>query len=587
MLDDPLIDSVSSIDASRSVDRRSRLLLVCADRATSQTLRVLKDVEELRIIIASEPAAAISMLTREEIDVVLLESINRGSTLEELCTAIRSGQKARGIGILTVVDGMDPAAIRGAFAAGSTDVVTRPLRPAALVERIRHLGNRDLVTAATEPLSVIDPLTALPDRNAFRRLLEQRIGERAPTQPLAIILLDIDRFKKINDSLGHDFGDQVLAEFALRLATSLGGQTEGRALGRYGGDEFVVMLGDLGRVGDVAQAARKILRVLAEPLVVGEREIFITASVGAAVAPADGETAEPLLRNAETAMYAAKRAGRDTFRFYTEPMNASVVRKFDLENTLRRALERNELSVLYQPIVQAKRQTLVGFEALLRWHREGHEPSQPEEFVPMAEETGLIVEIGEWVMRKACIQGQIWNQQAISPVRVTVNISHRQLRSRGFVNSVARILDETGLDARLLELEITESSVVRNERETLTALHQLKVQGIRLAVDDFGTGHSAMSYLKKFPLNTLKIDQSFTRGITTDADDAAIITATINMAHGLNMTVVAEGVELEEQLYFLSQHQCDEVQGFLFSHPLDVEEATRRLQTPTWGPAST
>ncbi len=286
-------------------------------------------------------------------------------------------------------------------------------------------------------------------------------------------------------------------------------------------------------------------------------------------------------------MYAAKKAGRDTFRFYTDPMSASVVRKFDLENKLRRALERDELEVVYQPIVQARRQTLVGFEALLRWRRHGEQPSQPDEFIPMAEETGLIVDIGEWVMREACLQGQAWNRTAISPVRVTVNISHRQLRSRGFVNSVSRILDDTGLDARLLELEITESSVVRNERETLTALHQLKVQGIRLAVDDFGTGHSALSYLKKFPLNTLKIDQSFTRGITTDADDAAIITATINMAHGLNMTVVAEGVELEEQLYFLSQHQCDEVQGFLFSLPLDAVEAGRRLQIPTWGPAST
>jgi EAL domain-containing protein (putative c-di-GMP-specific phosphodiesterase class I) len=367
---------------------------------------------------------------------------------------------------------------------------------------------------------------------------------------------------------------------------SIGSPTPGRALGRYGGDEFVIMLGDLSRVGDVAQVARRILRALAEPLVVESREIFITASVGAAVAPADGDSAEILLRNAETAMYAAKKAGRDTFRFYTDPMSSSVVRKFDLENTLRRALERDQLDVLYQPIIQARRQTLVGFEALLRWQRPGETASPPEEFIPMAEETGLIVEIGEWVMRQACKQGHEWNLKAPSPIRVTVNISHRQLRSRGFVSSVARILDETGLDARLLELEITESSVVRNERETLTALHQLKVQGIRLAVDEFGTGHSALSYLKKFPLNTLKIDQSFTRGITTDADDAAIITATINMAHGLNMTVVAEGVELEEQLYFLSQNKCDEVQGFLFAPPLEAAEAARRLQTHTWGPAS-
>lgn len=564
--------------------QRSRLLLVCAKQRSSQALPILQDLHELEIVIASERSAVTSMLQAGEIDVVLLESLGDGTHTASLCRDLRAELSFRDVAILTLVDSASTGAVKLALASGTSDVVALPLEPALLAHRVRQLARES--SASPPRPSRIDALTGLPDRYELRRRLADRIAAGVAS-PIAVILLDIDRFKKINDSLGHDFGDLVLEEFARRLAASLGGLTSGRALARYGGDEFVVMLGDLGRVGDVAQAARRILKALAQPLVVQGHEIFITASVGAAVAPADGETAELLLRNAETAMYAAKRAGRDTFRFYTDPMSASVVRKFDLENKLRRALERDELEVVYQPIVQAKRQTLVGFEALLRWRRHGQQPSQPEEFIPMAEETGLIVEIGEWVLREACLQGQAWNRTAISPVRVTVNVSHRQLRSRGFVSSVARILDDTGLDARLLELEITESSVVRNERETLTALHQLKVQGIRLAVDDFGTGHSALSYLKKFPLNTLKIDQSFTRGITTDADDAAIITATITMAHGLNMTVVAEGVELEEQLYFLSQHQCDEVQGFLFSLPLDAAEAGRRLQIPTWGPAST
>ena len=555
-----------------------RLLLVCADRGASETLPALEQQASLQIVIAAEPSAVISMLGGDRIDVVLIESVSTGSTLD-LCRTIRVDPRFDGIRILTVV-GPGPEATEAALGAGSSDILTRPCRPELVARRVRSL----LTLPAGAPAT--DAMTGMPDRRSFRRILEGRLGEVGNDHPVAVILLDIDRFKKINDSLGHDFGDLVLAEFAQRLAGSLGGPAEGRALARYGGDEFAVMLGDLARVGDVAQAARRILRALAEPLVVEDREIFITASVGAAVAPADGETSELLLRNAETAMYAAKRAGRDTFRFYTDPMSASVVRKFDLENKLRRALERDELTLVYQPIVQARRQTLVGFEALLRWSKDGEEPSAPEEFIPMAEETGLIVEIGEWVLRHACRQGQEWNRTAASPVRITVNVSHRQLRSRGFVSSVARILDETGLDARLLELEITESSVVRNERETLTALHQLKVQGIRLAVDDFGTGHSALSYLKKFPLNTLKIDQSFTRGITTDADDAAIITATINMAHGLNMTVVAEGVEIEEQLYFLSQNHCDEVQGFLFAAALEAPEATRRMQSQTWGPAA-
>ncbi|MDH3404970.1 MAG: EAL domain-containing protein [Acidobacteriota bacterium] len=563
--------------------RRSRLLLVCAAQESSQALSALQDLPELEIVVCTDKDAALSMLGAGGIDLVLLESLADGTSMAGLCRDLRDEGRPLDVAILAFVDPAAAGAVELALASGASDVIGLQPDPALLAHRVRQLATE---AAAGTSAPRVDQLTGLPDRKALRRVLAARISGRQAARTVAVILLDIDRFKKINDSLGHDFGDRVLLEFAKRLDASLGGNTAGRALGRYGGDEFALMLGDLGRVGDVAQAARKLLRALAEPLVVQGQEIFITASVGAAVAPADGETAELLLRNAETAMYAAKRAGRDTFRFYTDPMSASVGRKFDLENKLRRALERDELEVVYQPIVQARRQTLVGFEALLRWRRHGEPPSNPEEFIPMAEETGLIVDIGEWVLREACLQGHAWNRAAVSPVRVTVNISHRQLRSRGFVNSVARVLDDTGLDARLLELEITESSVVRNERETLTALHQLKVQGIRLAVDDFGTGHSALSYLKKFPLNTLKIDQSFTRGITTDADDAAIITATINMAHGLNMTVVAEGVELEEQLYFLSQHKCDEVQGFLFSLPLDAAEAGRRLQLPTWGPAS-
>jgi len=571
--------SKSPSEVTNSDPPSHRLLLVCEGRDTSQTLPAIESGTQLEVVIASEPTAVMSMLDSGGIDVVVLESLALGASTLELCRAIRDQETSADIKILTVVASTSGAR-EAALEAGSTEVLRTPCTKSLVVRRLSGLGAGLTVDAGH------DPLTRLPERGAFRQILERRLADQTTGHPVAVILLDIDRFKKINDSLGHDFGDRVLGEFANRLAGSLGGPGEGRALARYGGDEFAVMLGDLARVGDVAQAARKILTALAEPLVVGAREIFITASVGAAVAPADGDTSELLLRNAETAMYAAKRAGRDTFRFYTDPMGASVVRKFDLENRLRRALERDELSLVYQPIVQARRQTLVGFESLLRWNQEGREPSSPEEFIPMAEETGLIVDIGEWVLRRACEQGRIWNRTATSPVRMTVNVSHRQLRSRGFVSSVARILDDTGLDARLLELEITESSVVRNERETLTALHQLKVQGIRLAVDDFGTGHSALSYLKKFPLNTLKIDQSFTRGITTDADDAAIITATINMAHGLNMTVVAEGVELEEQLYFLSQNHCDEVQGFLFAHALEPDEATRRMQSQLWGPVA-
>ncbi len=560
------------------------VLLACAESQRSTALPILEEAADIRVVIASETEAVLTMLAGGRFDVLILESLSDHGDIHQLCRKIRAVKELERIAILTILAENRVDDIERAIAAGASEIIWAPAQHAILLPRLRRIAPRPGRQQATP--GALDSLTDLPGRDEFRRLLASRLEESPAANPVAVILLDIDRFKKINDSLEQSFGDRVLKEFASRLRLALGGPSSGRALARYGGDEFAVMLGDLERVGDVAQAARHILRTLSQPLAVQDREIFITASVGAAVAPADGNTAELLLRNAETAMYSAKRAGRDTFRFYTDPMSASVVRKFDLENNLRRALERDELELVYQPIIHAKRQSLVGVEALLRWSRHGGEPCGPEEFIPVAEETGLIVDIGEWVLRAACRQAHEWNRLAPSPLRVTVNVSHRQLRSRGFVSSVSRILDETDLDARLLELEITESSVVRNERETLTALHQLKVQGIRLAVDDFGTGHSALSYLKKFPLNTLKIDQSFTRGITTDADDAAIITATINMAHGLNMTVIAEGVELEEQLYFLSQNQCDEVQGFLFSRPLGAREITQGLSLPSWGPAS-
>lgn len=586
--DDPRLGPADQTPRIKPDRATYRVLVSSTDPLTWQFAETLRSEADVALENSGQLSSCIERLGEAVPDLLVLDAPAAEADRQRVCSEIRKRFSDEELPILLVVDEVDDAAAKAAFEAGASDIIRRPLQHEVLRRRIRRLARARRTTQELEnrriqlrDLVYYDNLTHLPNRAHFREVLRGALARRSEAEGLAAVLLvDLDRFKQINDSLGHSIGDEILQEMGRRLEAQVGieeglpGVDAARAVARQGGDEFIVLLADLDRVGAVAKFARQVLESMNEPFVVGGKEIFLTASVGAAMSPADGTSSESLIQNVETAMYAAKKAGRDTFRFYADPMNRAVVRKFDLGNQLRRALDREEFALVYQPIVEAQRHSLVGFEALLRWRPEdGSGEIPPNEFIPMAEETGLIVPIGEWVLYEACRQAHVWNQEASSPLRITVNVSGRQLRGRGFVTAVSRVLGDSGLDARLLELEITESTVVQNERETLTALHQLKVQGIRLAVDDFGTGHSVLSYLKKFPLNTLKIDQSFTRGITANADDAAIITATISMAHGLNMKVVAEGVELEEQLYFLSRNNCDEVQGFLFGTPQAPERA--------------
>ncbi|HEY5292469.1 MAG TPA: EAL domain-containing protein [Burkholderiales bacterium] len=425
-------------------------------------------------------------------------------------------------------------------------------------------------------LAHYDELTGLPNRSMFnQRLGHALIQARRHDTPLAILFIDLDRFKNINDTLGHEAGDRVLKEVAQRL---LGCLREGDTVGRLGGDEFVVLIEELPEPLHVAAVAQKILAAVVKPFIVGAQEFNITASIGISTYPDDSEDMPGLLKNADISMYRAKEQGKNNYQFYSALMNVHTVERLALESGLRRALERKEFLLHYQPKVDIASGRITGMEALVRWQQRATELIPPGQFIALAEETGLIVPIGAWVLETACARNQLWREQGLPPLRMAVNLSARQFAHENLLQDVARALDETGLDPAALEFEITESMVMHDPERAVKLLSRLKDLGVYLSIDDFGTGYSSLSYLKRFPLDSVKIDSSFIRDIPGNADDAAITRAIIAMAHSLRLKVIAEGVETEEQLSFLREHGCDEMQGYHFSKPLPEDAFLRLLQ---------
>lgn len=421
-------------------------------------------------------------------------------------------------------------------------------------------------------ISTHDPLTKLPNRGLLLDRLQHAMSKafRSGSQT-ALLLLDLDRFKNINDSLGHEIGDQVLREVAKRLKHSI---RDTDTLARLGGDEFHIILEEIEDVADIGAIARNILNILSSAINVGNHEFFITASIGISLVPTDTKDAKRLLTCAEVAMYRTKEQGGNNYQFYTPDMNARTHELLLLESCLRKAIEQDQLVLHYQPQLDLASGDLIGSEALLRWQHPEMGMISPGDFIPLAEKTGLIVIIGEWVLRSACAQNKAWQQAGRTPIRVAVNISARQFREPGFFEMVERVLDETGLDPEWVELEITESLIMENVGDAIMTLNKLKERGVHLAIDDFGTGYSSLSYLKRFPLTHLKIDQSFVRDITTDENDAAITISIIALARSMGLKVIAEGVETEEQLHFLKQNDCEQGQGYLFSRPIPADKFT-------------
>jgi diguanylate cyclase (GGDEF)-like protein len=426
-------------------------------------------------------------------------------------------------------------------------------------------------------LAYHDELTGLPNRSLYNdRLSQAMIEARRQGRYVGVMLLDIDHFKMVNDTMGHDAGDELLRDIGKRLSVCL---RESDTVSRFGGDEFGLVLADMADPRDAIFVAQKMLDSFAPPFFVGGRELFVGPSFGITIYPVDSDDPDGLVKNADSAMYHAKAQGRNNFQFYSAELTARAQSRLDMETSLRRALERREFLLHYQPKFSLETGEMTGVEALIRWQHPALGMVSPRDFIGIAEESGLILPIGEWVLLAACQQVKGWHDEGFAQVKLAVNLSTKQFRQSRLKDTLAVVLAETGFDPRNLEFEITESVLMENTTAVSEVLAELKAMGISISVDDFGTGYSSLSYLKRFPIDALKIDRSFVRDIPADHDDAAIVRAIIAMSRSLRMKVIAEGVETDEQQQFLRAEGCDEIQGYLSGRPVPPEEFLRMLRS--------
>jgi diguanylate cyclase (GGDEF)-like protein/PAS domain S-box-containing protein len=462
-----------------------------------------------------------------------------------------------------IEDSAAPIHDRGGHVIGAVIVFHDVSAARAMSLQMTHSAQHDLVTN-------------LPNRLLLSDRITQSISlARRQNRPIAVLFLDLDRFKYINDSLGHATGDQLLQSVSKRL---LAGVRASDTVSRQGGDEFVILLSEITHPEDAATSASKILHSLSAPHSIEGQDLHIDGSIGISVYPEDGEDAETLIKNADTAMYHAKEEGRNNFQFFKAEMNMKAVERQSLEGGLRRALEREEFLLHYQPKVNLDTGEITGAEALIRWQPPGRGLVLPAQFVPIAEDCGLIIQIGRWVLHEACRQAREWQDAGLPLKRVSVNVSAVEFHDKGFVEGVRRTLSETGFEARYLDLELTEGVLMEDAESTAAVLRELRTMGIQVAVDDFGTGYSSLSYLRQFAVDVLKIDQSFVHSISGDANDSAIVNAIIDMGKNLKLRVIAEGVETQEQREYLQTQNCAEGQGYLFSRPLAAAQFAHLLQ---------
>jgi diguanylate cyclase (GGDEF)-like protein len=553
---------------------QSRVLIVDDDRGMRIALRDVLENDGYQIQEAADGAQAVAICERSMPDLVLMDAVMPLMDGFTACARIRAMPSAKNIPVMIITALEDEHSIERAFKSGATDYIPKPVHFSVLRQRVARMVTAGRAEKRIRRLAYHDGLTGLANRASFHEYLEEQLERARPDgEMLAVLFLDLDRFKIVNDTLGHDVGDLLLKAVADRLLRCVRG---GDLVARLGGDEFTVVLDDIRSSAVVSGVAGKICNALSKPFAFMGREVYVTTSIGIALYPADGRDVGTLTKRADTAMFSAKEQG-SKYQFYEHDMESAIVRRLEVDSDLRKALVRNELVVYYQPQADLKTGDIVGIEALVRWQHPEQGLIPPSEFIPVAEETGLIEEVGEWVLRHACAQLQSWQQQGFPPMRVAVNLSGRQLENEGLAECVKAVLDETGLPPNLLELEITESSLMKRTEDVVLILHRLKEMGIKLAIDDFGTGHSSLSYLKRFPIDMLKIDRSFVSDLTINSDDSAIITAIIALARSLQLKVIAEGVETKEQKTFLIEQGCDLMQGYYLSKPMPADVFERQF----------
>jgi predicted signal transduction protein with EAL and GGDEF domain len=586
---------------------RAKILVSDDDQNVRLLTRQCLEAEGMIVVEAADGLETLDVFVRERPDLVFLDVEMPGMTGLEVCERIRQLPQGESIPIMIVTGSDDRKSIDAGFKAGATQYKTKPVNWSLLGRDVQYMLRASNAFNALKRqedrlryLAYYDPLTSLPNRRSFNEQLtrilkrSQRRGSNA-----ALLFIDLDHFKRINDSIGHGRGDRLLVEIAKRLTSELreddainyfsdvsaeedeehgAGSTE---IARLGGDEFTVVLSDVDDTRHVERVAQRILTSLSEPIALQSHNPVVTPSIGIAIFPHDGMDPDTLVRNADTAMYVAKAEGRACYRFYDEEMNSRAVEQLKMEEELRNALRNQELELRYQPQIDTSTGEVVSMEALVRWKHPERGMVSPLEFIPVAERTGQIIELGEWVMGEVARHCRYWDSLGIRPFRICVNISPLQFNQSDLPEWIASFLKRSNLEPERLELELTESAIMTDAKTNIAKLRALKALGLQLAVDDFGTGYSSLSYLKRFPIDTLKIDQSFVADLVSP-DGAAIVDAIIALAKTLNLRVIAEGIEDEYQLSYLVARECDLLQGFYFARPIypeDVPDMLKRVFT--------
>jgi len=571
------------------MDKQANILIIDDDPVIQVVISKSLEAEGFVSINAANGEEGLQVYNQKGVDAVLLDVIMPGIDGYQVCAKLREKIESQHVPILMMTGMEDMDSITKAYAAGATDFITKPINGPLLGHRLRYMLRASQTTQSLlesqqrlHRMAYFDTLTELPNRQFFHEHLQQMIALAGrQNQKLGVLFLDLDDFKRINDSLGHHIGDIVLQETGERLRNCIrssdllsrkGITHDGSSLARLGGDEFTVLLSLIEQGDDVTTVAERIRTQISQAIKYENHDLITTASIGIAIFPDDGESAEELIKNADIAMYYAKRDGGDRYRYFSSRMMETAMRRLKVENHLRKAIEREELELHYQPQLEIQTGRFLGLEALLRWQNPELGNITPSEFIPLAEHTGLIISIGEWVLRKACTQTKAWLEQGLPITKIAVNVSVAQFLHNGFPATVEKIIAESGLAPPLLELELTESALVKDHIGILAVLNAIKNIGVALAIDDFGTGYSSLSRLKDFPIDRLKIDQIFVRNLEGNPKNQAITSAVIALSEKMGMHVTAEGVETANQLSFLKERNCTEAQGMFLCKPLSVEQ---------------